>query len=234
MRLLIVEDEQGMAEGLRALLGKQGYVTDLAVDGDSGLDNGLTGLYDLIILDIMLPGRDGLSVLKELRRDGVETPVLMLTARSSVADRIQGLDHGADDYLTKPFDTGEFLARVRALTRRNGVPLEEEPSFGDIRLDRRKLELCRGSERLRLGPKEFQVMECLLMNKNQIVPRSLLCEKVWGLLSEAEYNNVEVYISFLRKKLRALHSNVQILSIRNAGYHLEVQPWSASCKGRSF
>ena len=224
MRLLIVEDEQGMAEGLQGLLEKQGYATDLAFDGDSGLDNGLTGLYDLIILDIMLPGRDGLSVLKELRRAGVETPVLMLTARSSVADRIQGLDHGADDYLTKPFDTGEFLARVRALTRRNGVPLEEEPSFGDIRLDRRKLELCRGSERLRLGPKEFQVMECLLMNKNQIVPRSLLCEKVWGLLSEAEYNNVEVYISFLRKKLRALHSNVQILSIRNAGYHLEVQP----------
>ena len=224
MRLLIVEDEQGMAEGLQGLLEKQGYATDLAFDGDSGLDNGLTGLYDLIILDIMLPGRDGLSVLKELRRDGVETPVLMLTARSSVADRIQGLDHGADDYLTKPFDTGEFLARVRALTRRNGVPLEEEPSFGDIRLDRRKLELCRGNERLRLGPKEFQVMECLLLNKNQIVPRALLCEKVWGLLSEAEYNNVEVYISFLRKKLRALHSNVQILSIRNAGYHLEVQP----------
>ncbi|MGO5048989.1 response regulator transcription factor [Dysosmobacter sp. Sow4_B12] len=224
MRLLIVEDEQGMAEGLQGLLEKQGYATDLAFDGDSGLDNGLTGLYDLIILDIMLPGRDGLSVLKELRRDGVETPVLMLTARSSVADRIQGLDHGADDYLTKPFDTGEFLARVRALTRRNGVPLEEEPSFGDIRLDRRKLELCRGNERLRLGPKEFQVMECLLLNKNQIIPRALLCEKVWGLLSEAEYNNVEVYISFLRKKLRALHSNVQILSIRNAGYHLEVQP----------
>ena len=204
MRLLIVEDEQGMAEGLRALLEKQGCVTDLAFDGDSGLDNGLTGLYDLIILDIMLPKRDGLSVLEELRRGGIETPVMMLTARSSVADRIQGLDHGADDYLTKPFDTGEFLARVRALTRRNGMPLEDEPSFGDIRLDRRKLELCRGSERLRLGPKEFQVMECLLLNKNQIVPRSLLCEKVWGL--------------------RALHSNVQILSIRNAGYHLEVQP----------
>ena len=224
MRLLIVEDEQGMAEGLRALLEKQGYVTDLAFDGDSGLDNGLTGLYDLIILDIMLPKRDGLSVLEELRRGGIETPVMMLTARSSVPDRIQGLDHGADDYLTKPFDTREFLARVRALTRRNGMPLEDAPSFGDIRLDRRKLELCRGSERLRLGPKEFQVMECLLMNKNQIVPRSLLCEKVWGLLSEAEYNTVEVYISFLRKKLRALHSNVQILSIRNAGYHLEVQP----------
>ena len=224
MRLLIVEDEQGMAEGLRALLEKQGYVTDLAFDGDSGLDNGLTGLYDLIILDIMLPKRDGLSVLEELRRGGIETPVMMLTARSSVTDRIQGLDHGADDYLTKPFDTGEFLARVRALTRRNGMPLEDEPSFGDIRLDRRKLELCRGNERLRLGPKEFQVMECLLLNKNQIIPRALLCEKVWGLLSEAEYNNVEVYISFLRKKLRALHSNVQILSIRNAGYHLEVQP----------
>ena len=114
MRLLIVEDEQGMAEGLRALLEKQGYVTDLAFDGDSGLDNGLTGLYDRIILDIMLPKRDGLSVLEKLRQGGIETPVMMLTARSSVADRIQGLDHGADDYLTKPFDTGEFLARVRA------------------------------------------------------------------------------------------------------------------------
>ena len=221
MRLLIVEDEQGMAEGLQGLLEKQGYATDLAFDGDSGLDNGLTGLYDLIILDIMLPGRDGLSVLKELRRDGVETPVLMLTARSSVADRIQGLDHGADDYLTKPFDTGEFLARVRALTRRHGVPLEEEPSFGDIRLDRRRLELCRGEERLRLGPKEFQVMECLLMNKNQIVPRNLLCEKVWGLLNESEYNNVEVYISFLRKKLEHLHSGVKIKTIRMVGYCLE-------------
>ncbi|WP_455581503.1 response regulator transcription factor [Dysosmobacter sp.] len=224
MRLLIVEDEQGMAEGLRDLLEKQGYAADLAFDGISGLDNGLTGLYDLIILDIMLPGRDGLSVLSQLRRGGIETPVLMLTARSSVADRISGLDHGADDYLTKPFDTGEFLARVRALTRRKDLPLEEEPAFGDIRLDRRRLELCRGSERLRLGPKEFQVMECLLLNKKQIVPRGLLCEKVWGLLSEAEYNNVEVYISFLRKKLRALHSSVQILSMRNAGYYLEVLP----------
>ena len=159
-----------------------------------------------------------------LRRAGIETPVLMLTARSSVEDRIRGLDHGADDYLTKPFDTGELLARVRALTRRKDMPLEEDPSFGDIRLDHRRLELCRGEERIRLGPKEFLVMECLLVHKNQIVPRNLLCEKVWGLLSEAEYNNVEVYISFLRKKLRALHSEVQIKSIRNAGYHLEVQP----------
>ena len=162
-------------------------------------------------------------MLTRLRNARVETPVLMLTARSSVEDRIRGLDHGADDYLTKPFDTGEFLARVRALTRRKDVPLEEELAFGDIRLDRRRLELCRGEERLRLGPKEFQVMECLLMNKNQIVPRNLLCEKVWGLLNESEYNNVEVYISFLRKKLRALHSDVQIRTLRNAGYFLEVQ-----------
>ena len=215
MRLLIVEDEQGMAEGLRGLLEHQGYAVDLAADGEAGLDCALTGLYDLLILDIMLP---------ELDRAGIETPVLMLTARSSVEDRIRGLDHGADDYLTKPFDTGELLARVRALTRRKDMPLEEDPSFGDIQLDHRRLELCRGEERIRLGPKEFLVMECLLVHKNQIVPRNLLCEKVWGLLSEAEYNNVEVYISFLRKKLRALHSEVQIKSIRNAGYHLEVQP----------
>ena len=223
MRLLIVEDERAMAEGLCALLERQGYAADPVFDGVSGLDCDMSGLYDLIVLDIMLPKMDGLEVLTRLRNARVETPVLMLTARSSVEDRIRGLDHGADDYLTKPFDTGEFLARVRALTRRKDVPLEEELAFGDIRLDRRRLELCRGEERLRLGPKEFQVMECLLMNKNQIVPRNLLCEKVWGLLNESEYNNVEVYISFLRKKLRALHSDVQIRTLRNAGYFLEVQ-----------
>ena len=223
MRLLIVEDERAMAEGLCALLERQGYAADPVFDGVSGLDCAMSGLYDLIVLDIMLPKMDGLEVLTRLRNARVETPVLMLTARSSVEDRIRGLDHGADDYLTKPFDTGEFLARVRALTRRKDVPLEEELAFGDIRLDRRRLELCRGEERLRLGPKEFQVMECLLMNKNQIVPRNLLCEKVWGLLNESEYNHVEVYISFLRKKLRALHSDVQIRTLRNAGYFLEVQ-----------
>ena len=223
MRLLIVEDERAMAEGLCALLERQGYAADPVFDGVSGLDCAMSGLYDLIVLDIMLPKMDGLEVLTRLRNARVETPVLMLTARSSVEDRIRGLDHGADDYLTKPFDTGEFLARVRALTRRKDVPLEEELAFGDIRLDRRRLELCRGEERLRLGPKGFQVMECLLMNKNQIVPRNLLCEKVWGLLNESEYNNVEVYISFLRKKLRALHSDVQIRTLRNAGYFLEVQ-----------
>ena len=223
MRLLIVEDERAMAEGLCALLERQGYAADPVFDGVNGLDCAMSGLYDLIVLDIMLPKMDGLEVLTRLRNARVETPVLMLTARSSVEDRIRGLDHGADDYLTKPFDTGEFLARVRALTRRKDVPLEEELAFGDIRLDRRRLELCRGEERLRLGPKEFQVMECLLMNKNQIVPRNLLCEKVWGLLNESEYNNVEVYISFLRKKLRALHSDVQIRTLRNAGYFLEVQ-----------
>ena len=223
MRLLIVEDERAMAEGLCALLERQGYAADPVFDGVSGLDCAMSGLYDLIVLDIMLPKMDGLEVLTRLRNARVETPVLMLTARSSVEDRIRGLDHGADDCLTTPFDTGEFLARVRALTRRKDVPLEEELAFGDIRLDRRRLELCRGEERLRLGPKEFQVMECLLMNKNQIVPRNLLCEKVWGLLNESEYNNVEVYISFLRKKLRALHSDVQIRTLRNAGYFLEVQ-----------
>ena len=223
MRLLIVQDERAMAEGLCALLERQGYAADPVFDGVNGLDCAMSGLYDLIVLDIMLPKMDGLEVLTRLRNARVETPVLMLTARSSVEDRIRGLDHGADDYLTKPFDTGEFLARVRALTRRKDVPLEEELAFGDIRLDRRRLELCRGEERLRLGPKEFQVMECLLMNKNQIVPRNLLCEKVWGLLNESEYNNVEVYISFLRKKLRALHSDVQIRTLRNAGYFLEVQ-----------
>ena len=221
--ILVVEDNDNTRKLMQAVLSQNGYEPIPARDGVEALEILDKKHVDLIVLDIMLPKMDGLEVLTRLRNARVETPVLMLTARSSVEDRIRGLDHGADDYLTKPFDTGEFLARVRALTRRKDVPLEEELAFGDIRLDRLRLELCRGEERLRLGPKEFQVMECLLMNKNQIVPRNLLCEKVWGLLNESEYNNVEVYISFLRKKLRALHSDVQIRTLRNAGYFLEVQ-----------
>lgn len=224
MRLLIVEDERGMAEGLRGLLEHQGYAVDLAADGEAGLDCALTGLYDLLILDIMLPELDGLEVLTQLRRAGIETPVLMLTARQQRG----GPDPGAGPRRGRLPDQA-LRHRGTAGPGPGADPAEGHaagrgPSFGDIRLDHRRLELCRGEERIPLGPKEFLVMECLLVHKNQIVPRNLLCEKVWGLLSEAEYNNVEVYISFLRKKLRALHSEVQIKSIRNAGYHLEVQP----------
>lgn len=223
MRILIVEDERRMAQGLQGLLGKRGYAVDAVYTGDNGLDYALSDIYDLIILDIMLPGMDGLSVLRELRDGGVDAPVLLLTAKGDVQDRVRGLDCGADDYLAKPFDTDEFLARVRALTRRKGRLLDDTLTFGDIALDRGQIMLCCGDTRIRLGPKEFQVMECLMEEKNRVVSRQHLYEKVWGLLSETEYNNVEVYVTFLRRKLRALNAKVQIRSMRGTGYFLEVE-----------
>lgn len=223
MRILIVEDERRIAQGLQGLLEKQGYAVDAVYTGGSGLDYALSDIYDLIILDIMLPGMDGLSILRELRNSGVDAPVLLLTAKGDVQDRVRGLDCGADDYLSKPFDTDEFLARVRALTRRKSRLLHDTLSFGDISLDRGRMTLCRGEAQIRLGPKEFQVMECLLDEKSRVVSRQWLYEKVWGLLSETEYNNVEVYITFLRRKLRALQSKVQIRSMRGTGYFLEVE-----------
>lgn len=223
MRILIVEDERRMAQGLQGLLEKQGYAVDAVYTGGSGLDYALSDIYDLIILDIMLPEMDGLSILRQLRSGGVDAPVLLLTAKGDVQDRVRGLDCGADDYLSKPFDTDEFLARVRALTRRKGRLLDDMLTFGDVALDRGQMMLCCGGERIRLGPKEFQVMECLLDEKNRVVSRQRLYEKVWGLLSETEYNNVEVYVTFLRRKLRALHSKVQIRSVRGTGYFLEAE-----------
>lgn len=223
MRILIVEDEKGIANGLKGLLEKRGYAVDAVDTGTSGLDYALSNIYDLVILDIMLPEKDGLSVLREMRDGRVETPVLLLTAKSEVQDRVQGLDCGADDYMTKPFDAEELLARIRALTRRKDKTLDvEAPAFGDVVLDRKWMELRRGEEHVRLGPKEFQIMECLLGAKTP-VDRQFLCEKVWGMLSEAEYNNVEVYVTFLRRKLRSLHSTVAIRSLRGVGYYLEVE-----------
>lgn len=223
MRVLIVEDERRMAQGLRGLLEKQGYAVDAVYTGDNGLDYALSEIYDLIILDIMLPGLDGLSILRQLRSEGVDAPVLLLTARDDVRDRVRGLDCGADDYMSKPFDTDELLARVRALTRRKSRLLDDTLTYGDIALDRGRMTLRRGEESIRLGPKEFQVMECLMDEKKRVVSRQRLYEKVWGLLSETEYNNVEVYVTFLRRKLRALRSNVRIRSMRGAGYYLEVE-----------
>ena len=222
MKILVVDDEKVLVKGIKFNLESEGYQVETGYDGEEAVELARSGNFDLIILDLMMPKIDGLQACMRIREFS-NVPIIMLTARSEDTDKIIGFECGADDYITKPFGTGELLARVRALTRRKDMPLEEDPSFGDIRLDHRRLELCCGDECIRLGPKEFLVMECLLVHKNQIVPRNLLCETVWGLLSEAEYNNVEVYISFLRKKLRALHSGVQIKSIRNAGYYLEVQ-----------
>lgn len=221
MRLLIVEDEIGLAEGLKSVLEKNGFSVDMVHDGIAGFEYALSNIYDVILLDIMLPKLNGLNVLANLRKAKTTTPVLLLTARSEVDDKIKGLDTGADDYLTKPFDTGELLARVRALTRRKGLILDTNLSFGDITLNRNTQELMCRTSSIKLGQKEFQLIEILISNPNRIIPKETLIEKVWGFDDIAEYNNVEVYISFIRKKLTHLHSTVQIKATRGVGYSLE-------------
>jgi DNA-binding response OmpR family regulator len=191
-------------------------------DGADALDYGLTGQYDAIILDVMLPKMDGFEVARRLREAHVSTPILMLTARDEVPDKISGLDCGADDYMTKPFDSGELLARVRALTRRQGEVIGNTMTVGDLtlRLDVRCL-VCEDNM-VRLGFKEFEVLKLLMSSYRSVVPKEEIISKVWGLESDAEDNNVEVYISFLRKKLGFLHSKVTIGTVRKVGYFLEV------------
>ncbi|KNZ43510.1 response regulator transcription factor [Acetobacterium bakii] len=222
MRILLVEDECGLAEALKAIFTKENYCIDVMMDGVSGLDYALSGIYDIVILDIMLPKKNGIEVLKELRKAKVQTPVLMLTAKAELEDKIKGLDNGADDYLTKPFQTGELLARVRAMTRRKGEIVEQDLSFGDLTLRRQSREIfCTAS--IKLGLKEFVLLETLMLNPKQILTKEQLIEKVWGFDDASEYNNVEVYISFVRKKINFLGSKVQIKVNRGIGYFLEMR-----------
>ena len=221
MRILIVEDEQRLARTVSDLLRSQGYTTDICHDGQQGLDDACSGIYDLIILDVMLPGLDGFSLLRQLRRTGSTVPVLMLTARGDVTDRVEGLNSGADYYLTKPFEREELLACLRALLRRSGEVRPDSPAFGDLELDIAGGVLRCGGKQARLSAKEFELMGQLLRNGEQIIPKETLFLKVWGYESEAESNTVEVYISFLRKKLHYLRSRVQIEAVRRMGYHLK-------------
>ena len=222
MRVLIVEDEVRLASSLQDLLELNGYTADISHDGESGLDNALTGIYDVILLDVMLPKMDGFTVLRHLRGEGSATPVLMLTARDQVSDKVTGLDCGADYYLTKPFEPQELLACIRALTRRqpelHRSDLEE---YGDLKLDKTSFTLSCGDRSVRLSRKEFDMMELLMRNRDMILTKETLLLKIWGYESDAEDNNVEVYISFLRKKLDHLHSQVKIRTIRMVGYCLE-------------
>ena len=214
MRILIVEDELRLAEALGQIMAEQRYQADVVFDGADGLDYALTGQYDAIVLDVMLPKVDGFEVARRLRCAHVSTPILMLTARDEIPDKIAGLDHGADDYMTKPFDIGELLARVRALTRRQGEVIGEQLAAGDLVLDTPTRSLRCGEKSVRLG--------LLLAAPRAVIPKEDIISKVWGLESEAEDNNVEVYISFLRKKLAYLGSRVSIGTVRKVGYHLEV------------
>ncbi len=222
MKLLVVEDEMQLADALTEILKRNMYSVDTAYDGIAGLDNALTGLYDCIILDIMLPGMNGLDVLRNMRAAKIHTPVLLLTARSEVEDKIKGLDIGADDYLTKPFVTGELLARVRALTRRKGeIVNENKMDFNGLALQKNTCSISWGGNDVKLSLKEYQIMELLIANPKQILPKERIIEKIWGYESDVEYNNIEVYISFLRKKLAVISAPVQIKTARGIGYSLE-------------
>lgn len=222
MRILIVEDEKSLADAIAQLLRDQHYEVDTVYDGKSGLDFALIGDYALIILDVMLPLMNGFDVVKALRQQKQSTPVLMLTARESTCDKITGLDCGADDYMTKPFDYNELFARVRALTRRVGEVVLEELTFGDLTLNLGQAELSCANKTIRLSYKEFAIMKQLMQYPSMTVSKESLIVNVWGSSSDAVENNVEVYISFLRKKLRFLDSHVKITTLRRIGYRLEV------------
>ena len=221
MKILVVEDELRLAEALQQIMQEQKYQVDVANDGNDGLDYALYGDYDVIVLDVMLPGKDGFEIVRALRAAKVKTPVIMLTARDDVRDKIRGLDKGADDYMTKPFVPEELLARIRALSRRQGEVLLEEITMEDLTLSLSTNDLLCGAKSIHLAFKEFEIMKILLSNQKAIVSKDMLISKVWGDDSDAEDNNVEAYISFLRKKLSFLGSRVQIATIRKVGYRLE-------------
>jgi two-component system response regulator ArlR len=221
MRLLLAEDEKSLSKAIITILQKNNYSADAVYDGEEALDYLASGNYDGVILDIMMPKLDGISVLKKLREQGNTIPVLMLTAKSEVDDKVLGLDSGANDYLTKPFHTKELLARIRAMTRNQSEQMDSKMKFGNIVLDRSTFELSSPNGNFRLANKEFQMMEMLMMNPRCLISAERFLEKIWGYDSEVEINVVWVYISYLRKKLSALHADIQIKAQRNAGYVLE-------------
>lgn len=223
MRLLLAEDERELSRALTAMLERSGYGVDAVFDGQDALNYLQSGIYDGAILDIMMPKRDGLSVLRQLRREGNPVPVLLLTAKSEIDDRVAGLDSGADDYLTKPFAMKELLARIRAMTRRQAGAPDAVLAVGNLRLDRRTFVISTESGSFRLANREFQIIELLMGSPGQVFSADHILEKIWGWDSEAETNVVWVYLSYLRKKLAALKANVRIRAARNLGYCMEVE-----------
>jgi DNA-binding response OmpR family regulator len=225
MRLLLAEDEKSLSRALVTILKHNNYSVDAVYNGEEALEYLLSGIYDAAILDIMMPKMDGITVLKKIRAAGNYVPVLLLTAKSEIDDRVEGLDSGADDYLTKPFATKELLARIRVMTRRQAEGKVEESvlSFQNIRLNRTSFELYTDEASERLGNKEFQMMEMLMLHPGRMIPAEQFMEKIWGFDSDAELNVVWVYLSRLRKKLSSVNAKVQIKAARNLGYYLEAK-----------
>lgn len=220
MRLLLVEDEKRMAQALCEILRLEKYEVDHFVNGLDGLAAVESNIYDIIILDVMLPGMNGFDIAKKARNKGIKTPILMLTAKADLDDKVIGLDCGADDYLTKPFMTKELLARLRALGRRNINTSDGTLTYGDITLNTNSSTLICGENSVRLSEKEYHILEYLIANQGQILTREQLAVKIWGFESEAEYNNVEVYMSFTRKKLMFVKAKTEIKAVRGIGYEL--------------
>ena len=221
MKILIVEDEKLLADSIKLLLEAKGFEVEAVYDGVSGAEYAELGIYDLLILDVMMPGLNGYEVAQRVRAKRCATPILMLTAKAGLEDRIEGLNAGADYYLSKPFDTRELLACINALLRRQGTQVDELV-YGNTSLELSTGMLVCGEKRLRLSAREFDVMRFLLQSKDQILPKEVILARVWGFDSNAVENHVEVYVGFLRKKLQSIGSNVRIVALRRLGYHLEV------------
>ena len=223
MRLLLAEDEKSLSRALCAILAKNNYSVEAVYDGQDALDYLLSGEYDCAVLDVMMPKMDGFTVLRKIREKGITIPVMMLTARSEIDDKVEGLDLGANDYLTKPFESRELLARLRAITRSVATAADNSLRFGNIVLDRKSFELSGPSGSVRLAAKEYHMMEYLMSNPGALISTDRFMEKVWGLDSDADINVVWTNLSYLRKKLTSVGSDVKIKAARNAGYYLEVE-----------
>ena len=222
MKILVIEDEKLLADSLKSLLERKGFEVEVCYDGESGAEYAELGVYDLLILDVMMPKLNGYQVAREVRSKRCGTPILMLTAKSGLEDRIEGLNAGADYYLTKPFNTRELLACINALLRRQGNQVDEV-SFGNTSLDLSSSMLICGEQSVRLSAREFDVMRFLLQSRENNLSKETILARVWGYDSEATENHVEVYVGFLRKKLKRIGSNIKIEAVRRLGYHLEVQ-----------
>ena len=222
MKILIIEDEYSLADAIAETLQKENYITKIITNGEDGEDEALTDLYDLILLDVMLPKKDGFEILKKLKAEKISTPVIMITAKSEMMDKLNGLENGADDYITKPFHMRELMARIKIVLRRN-INIENDSllEYGDLNLNLSTGTMSSNGNEIAINGKELELLETLMLNRNQIVTKEMLISKIWGFDSSTEYNYVEVYACFLRKKLKLLKSKVKIKAIRGTGYKLE-------------
>ena len=222
MNILIIEDEYSLADAIAETLKKEKFNVCIKTNGENGEDEALTENYDLILLDVMLPRKNGFEILKYLRQEKINTPIIMLTAKSEIHDKLNGLEHGADDYITKPFSMRELMARIKAVLKRaNNIENTDYLEYGDLILDLKNAKLKSNNNEIQISGKELELLEQLLLNKNQISSRDNLLERIWGYESESEYNNLEVYITFIRRKLKLIDSKVNIKAVRGIGYKLE-------------